>query len=45
MDRVLGGDANLLFSGVVEAYPFDRPHAQEWHRDGQVGLSVSWRYL
>ena len=21
---------------MVDAYPYDRPHAQEWHRDGQA---------
>lgn len=36
MDKLLGGDAQLLFAGVVEAYPYDRPHPQEWHRDGQA---------
>ena len=31
-----GGEPQLLFAGVVDAYPYDRPHAQEWHRDGQA---------
>ena len=26
----------VLPAGVVDAYPYDRPHAQEWHRDGQA---------
>jgi ectoine hydroxylase-related dioxygenase (phytanoyl-CoA dioxygenase family) len=31
-----GGAPQLLFAGVVDAYPYDRPHAQDWHRDGQA---------
>lgn len=45
VDRLLEGDANLLFSGVVEAYPYDRPHSQEWHRDGQVSPFEQLRCL
>jgi ectoine hydroxylase-related dioxygenase (phytanoyl-CoA dioxygenase family) len=36
VDGILGGETELLFAGVVEAYGSDRPHPQDWHRDGQA---------